>query len=959
MKRERTIIVGGQQHTLYQQIAGLFKSLNLTDAICYFRTPKFHLVLFLFLIHAHTIWTQTPIQTEVNISDSIPPFPLDPDSDFLRIDTSPPDTSLVRIDTTKAIDSSNLLTAPIVYQATDSIIMSGTGIVEFFGKGDVTYGEMNIKADYLKFNTNTRIVDALGVADSTGDLQGKPVFTEGSSSFESNEMYYNLDSKKGFIKNVTTQEGEGFVTSKIAKKDENDVICMQHGRYTTCDHHDHPHFYISLSKAKVRPGKTTVSGPAHLVIEDVHLPLFIPFGFFPNTESFSSGVIIPTFGEESTRGYYLQGMGYYFYINDYVDFELSGDVYGNASWGIRGQSTYRKRYKYSGSFNLSYQNTKTSEKGLNDYAEAKDFRVQWSHRKDSKSSPFSSFTAGVNYSTSSYDRNNVNNYYNPNSLAQTQTQSSITYSKVWPESPWSLNTSLRASQSKRDSSVTLGLPQLSLNMSRIYPFKRKNAVGSSKWYEKIGITYGANMNNTITTHEDEIFDASLVKDWRNGISHDLSTSTSFNLLNTFTLSPSFSYRERWHAQSYRKAYNDSTQRLEMVDTVYGFHRNYDYSFSVGTSTKIYGFFRPAKWFNKLIGNRVEALRHMMTPSVSLSYRPDFSEPKYGAWDTYEYTRLGVNGYEVVENQYSIYDGTLYGGPSSGQSGSVSLSLGNTLEMKVLNTRDTTSKSQFKKISILEALNFNSSYNMLADSLNWSNISMNARTKIMKGLSINLSASFDPYSYTFSNGRATRVSTSYWRSKGQIAHMTNMNMSTSYTFNNDTFKKKKSSKEKSDEEQDETPPSEEMYDEFGNPLGPRAMQGNKNDKGTEFGEDGYAVFSIPWSLSVSYSLQRVRDRFNEKKIIYNLRTRQNLNFSASIQPTKKMSISLSSGYDFDAQKMSMTSINLTRDLHCWQLTASVSIGTFNAYNIGIRVNSSILRDLKYDKRNDPRAQSLFK
>lgn len=874
----------------------------------------------------------------------------------VRENIRPVQDSIAIIQDTTLVDSADILDAPIQYKAQDSIVMTGDGIVMFHGKGDVTYGDINLTSDYLKFNTNNHIITAHGVEDSSKVLQGKPIFKEGGSQFESHEMNYSLKTKKGFIREVTSEQGEGFITSTVAKKDEHDVICMQHGRYTTCNHHDHPHFYIALSKAKIRPGKTTVSGPAHLVIEDVHLPIYIPFGFFPSTESYSSGIIMPTFGEESTRGYYLQGLGYYVYINDHVDFELSGDIYGNASWGLRGQSSYKKRYKYSGNLNLSYQNTKTSEKGLNDYAESKDFRIQWSHRKDRKASPFSSFTAGVNYSTSTYNRNNVNNYYNPEALANSQTQSSITYSKTWPESPWSLNASMRASQNNRDTSVTLSLPQVSLNMSRIYPLKRKNSVGKAKWYEKIGLDYSANLTNSIKAHEDEVWNASLIKDWQNGMDHKINASTSFNLLNIFMISPSFNYNERWNTLSYRKAYNDSSNTLIPVDTVYGFHRNYNYNFSVGTSTKVYGFYRPSQWLNKLIGNKIEAIRHMMTPSASFSIRPDFSDPRYGFYEPYEYLRQTADGYELHEGKYSIYEGSYYGGPPRGGGGSIGLSLANTLEMKVLNSSDTTSNSKFKKIKILEALNFSTSYDLEADSFNWSSISATARTKVAKGLSIQASAVFDPYSYVLRDDKPYRVSTSYWQSAGRIAHMTNASASTSYSFNNETFnaKKKKTPKKSSSSNTSED-------DLLGDDIAPqdaRNLSAKQEDKSMAFDEDGYSIFTIPWNLSFTYRFNLIRDDFNKSKMTYNLKTNHNLTVNGSIQPTSKMNLNLSTGYDFQAQELSTTSLTFTRDLHCWSLNASVTLAPFKSYNVGIRVSSSILQDLKYDKRNDPRRRNLF-
>ena len=574
------------------------------------------------------------------------------------------------------------------------------------------------------------------------------------------------------------------MVSERAKKNADNSFYLKGGRYTTCDEHDHPHYYIHMTKAKVIPGKKIITGPAYLVIEDVKFyPLMLPFAFVPSTRSYSSGILMPSYGEESNRGFFLRDGGYYWAANEYFDAALTGDIYTNTSWGLRANTNYKVLYKYSGNLSAQRIVNINGEKDLPDYSKNTDFSLTWSHSQDSKASPYSNFSASVNYSTSSFDKNNVGSIINPELLATNTKRSSINYSRRFAGKPFSLSGSLQHSQNSRDTTIDLTMPDLTFNVNRIFPFKSKNKIGSKEgWYEKISFSYTANTRNTISTKESELLDASLAKDWKNGVKHTIPVSMNLKMLKYFTLTPNFNYTERWYFKSISKEYDPTLNRLVNKDTTGGFHRVYDYSMGASTSTKIYTFYKPIR---ALFGDKVEAIRHVMTPSASFSYRPDFSDPKYGFYDKIEYYNPDFD--ERVIQEYSYYDGMIYGVPGKGESGSLGLSLGNTLEMKVKSTKDTTG---FRKINILESLNFSTSYNFLADSMQWSRISMSGRTKVL-GTSISFSATFDPYALdTLSGGkvaRVIRVNEFEWNRNKRIGRLENANLSFGFNFGSETFK----------------------------------------------------------------------------------------------------------------------------------------------------------------------------
>ena len=615
-----------------------------------------------------------------------------------------------QIDDSVSLDSinrtkSNGINAPVEYSADDSLVyVADSRLAHLYGNSKVKYENMDLESEKVAMSMDSSLVHATGVrdtADHTGKtLVGTPVFKMGNDSYESDTMAFNFKTKKGLISNVYTKQEEGFLRSQLSKRNDNGEVYLQHGRYTTCDD-PHPDFYIAISRAKLRPGKDVVFGPAYLVVADVPLPLAVPYGFFPFTKSYSSGLIMPTYGDESTRGFYLRDGGYYFAISDKWDLKLLGEIYTKGSWGISAASNYRKRYKHSGSFYFSYQDTRTGDKGMPDYTKQTSFKVQWNHRQDSKANPFSSLSASVNFATSSYERNNMNSLYNPQTLTQSTRTSSVSWSTTFSSIGLSLSSTANLNQNMRDSTIAMTLPDLNISLSRFYPFKRKHAAGNERWYEKISLSYTGQLSNSISTKEDRFMHSNLVKDWRNGFQHNIPLSGSFTLFNYLNVNPTFSFTDRMYTNKIDRSWDTATQK-EVCDTTYGFHNVYNWSASISMSTKMYGFWIPSR---KLFGDKIQAIRHVITPTVSFSYAPDFGASRYGYWKTYQKTDADGN---VSLVEYSPFSQGLYGVPGRGRTGNISFGLSNNLEMKVKSDKDSTG---FKKISLIDAFDINMSYNL--------------------------------------------------------------------------------------------------------------------------------------------------------------------------------------------------------------------------------------------------------
>ncbi|MBP5365749.1 MAG: LPS-assembly protein LptD [Bacteroidales bacterium] len=850
--------------------------------------------------------------------------------------------------------STPFLETQVKYKASDSLAFDfETKKMYLFGNAEIEYGEVSLTAHAIELDMDSTTAYAYGKKDSLGVITGSPVFKDKSGEYEMREMRYNFKTKKAIITHIVTEQGEGFVVGQRAKRVDEKTYFMKDAKYTTCDHHDHPHFYLNLTKAKVIPGKKTVTGPAYLVIEDVPLPIAIPFAIIPNSRKYSSGIIIPTYGDESSRGFYLRNGGYYLAASDYFDVKILGDIYTKGSWGLHLSSTYKKRYKFSGSFSADYIVNVTSEKDLPDYQKTKDFSIRWNHSQDSKANPDQTFTASVNFSTSSYNKNNVTNRVDPNVLSTNQKSSSITYSRKWSWNPFRLTASLQHSQNSRDTSISLTLPKILISSSkRFYPFKPKKLVGANNNpIYNINLSYSFDMQNNINCKEKDLtFEPSSFSTvWKNGAKHSIPISTDIKMLKYFTLSPSMSYTERWYLSKTRQYWNEEKQRIEKSDPEMGFNRVYDYNFSVSTSTKLYAFYRPIR---ALFGDKVNAIRQVMTPSVSFAYTPDFSTDFYGFYDNFEYYDSKRN--EIVKYKYCYYNGYAYGMPSSAKSGKINLSLDNNLEMKIKSDRDSTG---FSKISILESLKLSSGYDIMKDSMHWDNVRVQGRTKIFD-TSVNFNAEFDPYGVVATEaGKAVRIDKSALSVNDKLAYLKTAGLSFGYQLSPKTFQRKDKNDKSNQNDDDDIDEDWALTASQSEEMQPGAQipkDQQNNDEKTAEGNDGYVKFSMPWSLSINFSMNVRQDKFNPETCSYKLKFSSNVNVSGNISLTPKWKISASSGYSFDEKKISQTSIGVTRDLHCWSMSFNiVPTGAYKSYNFNIAISSSILKDLKYEQSNSPR------
>ncbi len=785
--------------------------------------------------------------------------------------------------------------------------------VYIYEEGDIDYQNMNLKADYIEADLETKEILAHGQLDDSTGLWTRPEFLEGSSLYTSDTMRYNLDFKTGKTKNAATQEGDGYIVGRDIKKMPDNTVNIAGGKYTTCDHIDHPHFYLAMTKARLIPGKKVIIGPSYMVLEDVpiYFPL-IPFGFFPVISGPSSGFIMPSYGEESVKGFFIREGGYYFAINDYVDLTVLGGFYTLGSWEASASSRYMRRYKYSGSFNARFTKDIIGEKGSEDYVNMNNFSIQWTHTQDSKFRPNSSFAASVNFSSSNYAKygsNTMNDYLN------TQTNSSVSYSKTWPGKPFLLTTRFQHSQNSNNQTVSLTLPDVAFSVQRLYPFKRKNPLTRERWYEKISMQYTGTLTNTVTVDEDDLFTEKMFKDMRNGVNHTIPVSTSFNLFNYLNISPSFNYNERWFFRKIEREWDPETKSSQPADTTYGFYRLYNYSVSLSASTKIYGMYQFGQ------NSKIKAIRHVITPTISASWAPDFGDLKYGFYQNIQTDSLGTIGI------YSPYDGNAYSVPGRGQSASLSFSLSNNLEMKVKSDRDTTGE---RKIKLIDEFRLSGSYNFLADSLNLSTISASLRSTIIKNFGINVSATFDPYQVNRETG--TRINRFMIRD-GKLARLTAASTSFSYSFN--------SSKGPPGAINDiasagvTTAEQDAMFNDQGivDPAVRRMLMTNQ-----------YYDFNIPWNIGFSYSFSYSNNGRTKN-------VNQTLSFNGSVTPTPKWGVNFSGGYDFAKNKLTPGVVSINRDLHCWTMGLSwVPVGYRKSWSFTIRVKSAVLQDLKYDKRN---------
>ncbi|MFT5748821.1 MAG: lipopolysaccharide assembly outer membrane protein LptD (OstA) [Ancylomarina sp.] len=788
----------------------------------------------------------------------------------------------------------------VEYNADDSVTFSLTGQKVFLtNNAFVKYGAIELKAYYIELDIAKKEAFAYGIKDSTGTFIHTPEFKDGAEEFTSKELKYNFETGKGLVKEIKTEQEGGYVHSEYTKRMNENTFFLKNGKYTTCDH-DHPHFYVRMTKAKMIKDDKIVSGPLHLVLEDVPLPIWLPFGFFPFSSKYSSGILLPSYGEEKRRGFNLRGLGYYWAINDYLDLAVRGDIFSNGSWGLNVDSKYKTRYRYSGNLSTEYHKNQYGDKGLDDYSEATDFAIRWTHTQDSKANPYRTFSASVNFSTSENDRNNSTDI---NKIVNNQKQSSISFSKKWPDNPFSLNGSLRHSQNSRDTTIALTLPSLSLNMTQIYPFRTKGKSSSLKWYDKIGVSYSSKLENRINTKEDELMSSSLTKDWKNGYQHSIPITTNFKLARDLTLSPTLNYKGVLYSKSIRKSWDPTLEDNEgdvvggvVIDTLQGmkYAHNYSTSASLSLSPKIYGMYT----FKET--SKIEAIRHVMTPSISVSYTPEIGIPRDKYYNTYK------NG-DGDDVEYSIFEGSLYGTPTGAmESGSINLSLDNNIEAKIKTANDTTGNEDFKKVKLLESLKFSTSYNMFADSLNWSAIRINGRTKVFNNkLDISFNSTVDPYNLNANDIKIDKFG----------PRLTNASIDLGFRLSSSDFK------------------------------GDGDGEGVEGSKGDEPNPDEmkYIKFDVPWSFTIDYGWT-----YSKPKRESNVK--QNMSLRGDFSLTPKWKVNFSTGYDFANKSITATQFSLTRDLHCWQMTFNtIPFGTYQSYNFKINVKSSILQDLKYEKK----------
>lgn len=882
-------------------------------------------------------------------------------SDSLKDSLLLPDTTNTRsgrglrydstaIDTTAADSAKRKpgIDAPVDYECTDSLVYDAeTRLVHLYGKAQVKYMDMTLNAAKITMNMDSSMVRAAGERDTAGILQDKPVYSQGSDNYHSELMAFNFKTKKGYITNVETTQGDGFMQSQHSKRAADGTLYLEHAKYTTCDA-KHPHFYLALSRAKVRPGKESVFGPAYLVVADVPLPLAVPYGFFPFNKKYSSGFIMPSYGDETSRGFYLRDGGYYFAINDYMDIKALGEIYTKGSWGLSAETNYRKRYRYNGNFYISFLRTVDGEKNMPDYAVTKSLKVQWTHSKDAKASPNTTFSARVNFASENYERSNLESMYNPLAYTQSTRASSVSFSHTFPSIGLNIAGSTNLTQSLRDSSVSMTLPDLSISLNRFYPFRRKHQAGKERWYEKISMSYTGSLSNSINTKEDKLFKSNLVKDWRNGMQHRIPIDATFQVFKYINISPQFSLRDIMYTNRVMRSWDETTQK-EVADTTYGFYNLYDWSLGVSANTTLYGFYKP---WRKLFGDKIIAVRHVFKPSVSFSYAPDFTSSHYGYQRTY--VKTDANG-EVSTVTYSPYSGGIYSYPSGTKQGMITMSVSNNVEMKVKSDRDTTGE---RKISIIDELYGALSYNMAAETRPWSNLNTRIRLKLTKNYTFSMAAVFATYAYAFDkNGRVVTSDRTEW-SYGRFGRFQGMSQNLSYTFNNETLSKlfsRRSDRSTASNDETDTDTDTDAEDANIDPDLRNAKKGGKQKKQkAKVDEDGYLRFSLPWSFTVSYGISMAEDRskqINVRRMRYPYSFTQTMNFSGYLRIAEGWNISFTSGYDFNYHELSMTTASVSRDLHCFEMSCSVVLRPYSSFNFTFRARANELADaLKWDKRS---------
>jgi len=788
------------------------------------------------------------------------------------------------------------------YQADDSMRVDlKKQMVYLYGNAITTYGDIELKANYIEISLKTNELSAKGLPDSTGTIVGEPVFTQGSQMFEAGEMKYNFKTKRGLSKEVKTQEGGGYLHGSVVKRDSSEIVYIKNGMYTTCEY-DEPHFHIHANKMKVIPQDKIITGPAYLSISDVPTPLAVPFGFFPNSESRSNGLIIPSYGEAVNQGFYLSRGGYYFGLNDNMDFSLTGDIYTRGTWATYLNSRYVKRYRFNGNYSIDFVNSKFSNKEYPDYFSARTFNVKWRHTQDAKARPGSSFSADVNAGSSKNFRNNLQS--TSTNYLQSQLNSSIRYSKNFDNSPFSFSAAASGNQNTQTEIISIRAPEASLNMARIFPFKGKVPASSTSFkskagIDKIGINGSVDFSNKLEGKEDTLFnnyDNRMLKNMDNGLRTQSTASTNIKLFKYLTVSPSTSHRIVAYRKTTEKVWNSDSNRVETKRPT-GVDGFYDGSASLSASTVIYGTYLYKS-------DVVKAMRHQVTPTASLSYRPDYSDPFWGYFADVQSDTLGN------VTQYSRFEGGLYGSPTAQENGVLNLALNNTFELKVRNNKDTTGKQEDKKLRILDAFNFSTNWNIAKDSVKWNPVSIALRSNVLPGFTINASATLDPYYINPANGR--RIDELQYNRTGDIGNWTRA--SVAFTYNIQPKKSKKKQEEKSNELSD----ANMYYTDF-------------------------VDFDIPWSVRINYNVRYTNTVVTES-------VSQIVDLSGETNITQNWRVAFKTGYDLTNTQVTYSSLDVYRDLHCWEFSLGVvPFGPRQSYNFQINVKSAILQDLKLNRR----------
>ncbi len=819
------------------------------------------------------------------------------------------------------------LDKPISGKASDSLYYDlRNKMVYIYEQGDVSYGDMNLKADFMNINLDNKNIYAYGKADTVdgAPVMTRPVFTQGTTTLNMDTITYNIESQRAKIKSIATQQGDGWLVGTSVKKMEDNTINIEGGMYTTCDQTDHPHFYLAMTKAKVIPGKKAITGPAYLVMEDVPIYfLGVPEGFFPLNTGPKSGILMPTYGEEATRGFYIRGLGYYFTLSEHMDLALTGGIYTLGSWEANVRSRYIKRYKYSSNLNFDFSSVKSGDKGDADYIKQNTFKLQWTHSQDAKANPGSTFSASVNLASSGYSKYSANTL---NDMLSTQTNSSISYSKNWAGTPFSLSMNMAVSQNSQTKAISVTLPTVSFNVSRFYPFKRAVKIGKDRWYEKISMSYSGKLTNSVSATESDIFSRQTLDNMRNGVQHTIPVQASFNVLNYINITPSFNYNERWYFKKVDRQWNPTTNMAEELDPEYGFYRLYDYTTALSFSTTLYGMWQVREKYKNF---KLQAIRHTFSPSISFSYAPDFSNQKYGYFKTVQSDSTGRT------TVYSPFADNAYGTPSQGRSMAMSFSLSQSLEAKVLSKRDSTG---IKKISLIDDFSISGSYNFLADSMKLSNISLSLRSTFSGKIGINLRATLDPYEVSPEGIRYNKLT---WR-RGNLGRIINTGWSFGYSF-----KSRDNTKQPAINDINSVPPEymNPFYDPYGtmDPVLRRQYMAN-----------AYYDFSLPWNIGFNYAVNYSVSYVNNGTTGIRRNITQTIGFNGSITFSPKMAATFSGGYDIATNKLTTSSISITRDLHCWQMSFSwIPFGYYKSWSFHIGVKAASLQDLKYDK-----SQSMY-